>query len=68
LIGEFNFEGAMRDLEKIVADLEEGRLTLDQSLELFEQGIKLISLCNARLDMAEQKIESLTGKLPDDLG
>jgi exodeoxyribonuclease VII small subunit len=68
LIDEFNLEATMQDLEKIVTDLEAGRLTLDESLALFERGIKLIRLCNAKLDMAEQKIESLTGKLPEDLG
>jgi exodeoxyribonuclease VII small subunit len=68
LIDELNLEATMQDLEKIVTDLEAGRLTLDESLALFERGIKLIRLCNAKLDMAEQKIESLTGKLPEDLG
>lgn len=68
MIDELNLEATMQDLEKIVTDLEAGRLTLDESLALFERGIKLIRLCNAKLDMAEQKIESLTGKLPEDLG
>ena len=64
---DFRLEKALEDLEKIVAELENGKIPLDESLALFEQGIKLIRLCNAKLDNAEQRIESLTGELPDDL-
>lgn len=64
---ELKLEEALDDLERIVGELEEGRLTLEESLALFERGIGLIRLCNARLDCAEKKIESLTGELPEDL-
>ncbi|MCJ7445672.1 MAG: exodeoxyribonuclease VII small subunit [Methanotrichaceae archaeon] len=64
---EFNLEQAMEDLEKIVRELETGKLPLEESLALFEQGIRLIRLCSINLDMAEQRIESLTGKLPEGL-
>jgi exodeoxyribonuclease VII small subunit len=55
------------DLENIVEALEGGKLSLEENLELFEKGIRLIKLCNARLDSAEQRIESLTSELPSDL-
>ncbi|HWQ19532.1 MAG TPA: exodeoxyribonuclease VII small subunit [Methanotrichaceae archaeon] len=64
---ELKLEEALDDLERIVGELEEGRLTLEESLALFERGIGLIKLCNARLDCAEKKIENLTGDLPEDL-
>lgn len=64
---DLKLEEALEDLERIVGELEEGRLTLEESLKIFERGIGLIRLCNARLDYAERKIESLTGELPEDL-
>lgn len=64
---DLKLEEALEDLERIVGELEEGRLTLEESLKIFERGIGLIRLCNARLDHAEKKIESLTGELPEDL-
>ena len=67
MIDDFKLESALDDLEKIVDELENGKLPLDESLALFERGIKLIRLCNAKLDNAEQRIESLTGELPEDL-
>jgi exodeoxyribonuclease VII small subunit len=64
---EIDLEKALDDLENIVEALESGKLSLEGSLELFERGIKLIKLCNARLDSAEKRIESLAGELPSDL-
>jgi exodeoxyribonuclease VII small subunit len=64
---DFRLEKALEDLEKIVEELENGKIPLDESLALYERGIKLIRLCNAKLDNAEQRIESLTGELPKDL-
>ncbi len=64
---ESNLEDALNNLEKIVADLEDGHLSLEESLALFERGVGLIRLCSSRLENAEQKIESLTGELPPDL-
>lgn len=64
---EIDLEAALSDLEGIVAKLEEGGISLEESLALFERGMKLVSLCQGKLDMAEQRIESLTGKLPEDL-
>jgi exodeoxyribonuclease VII small subunit len=60
-------EDRQKDLEQIVGQLEEGNLTLDESLALFERGIRLVRLCSARLESAEQRIESLSGELPRDI-
>ena len=55
-----NFESSINELESIVKQLEEGNLTLEKSLELFERGIKLSRFCHTRLEAAEQRIEILT--------
>ena len=60
-------EEALEDLEQIVGRLEDGKLSLEESLILFERGIRLVRLCSSRLESAEQRIESLTGELPGDL-
>jgi exodeoxyribonuclease VII small subunit len=56
---EPTFEEALRRLEEIVAQLEGNRLALEQSLELFEEGVKLVRWCTNRLDAAERRIEIL---------
>jgi len=56
---EKSFEEAMSDLEKIVEELENGDLTLEQSLERFQKGIELSKYCNKRLDEVERKISIL---------
>lgn len=53
------FEQALQRLEAIVAQLEAGELTLDESLALFEEGVQLSRVCNARLAEAELKMERL---------
>jgi exodeoxyribonuclease VII small subunit len=53
------FEEALQELESIVHRLEDGNLTLDESLSLFEEGIKLSRLCSQRLEEAEKKVEIL---------
>lgn len=54
---EMTFESAMSRLEEIVNQLDGGKATLDDSLKLYEEGIKLVRLCSDRLDKAEQKIK-----------
>ena len=54
-----NFETSLEELERIVRDLEQGELTLEKSLELFEQGVKLSRECQERLTQAERRIEIL---------
>lgn len=54
------FEESMTELEGIVTQLETGDITLDDSLKLFEQGIKLAKGCQKKLDDAEKKVKILT--------
>jgi exodeoxyribonuclease VII small subunit len=58
-MAEKNFEAALARLEEIVKKLETGDLPLEQSLKLFEEGVKLSRLCNKRLEEAERKVEIL---------
>lgn len=53
------FESALVRLEEILKILENGTAPLDESLGIFEEGVKLIKLCNGKLDKAEQKIKIL---------
>jgi exodeoxyribonuclease VII small subunit len=53
------FEQAMARLETIVTELEKGDLSLDDSLRIFEEGIKLSKTCLKMLDDAERKVEIL---------
>jgi len=64
---DLSLEFSLAELEKIVRALEEGELTLEESLKAFERGVSLVRRCNSLLDGAEQKIEILTGDLPEDL-
>lgn len=54
------FESSLEELERIVRELEQGELTLEKSLELFEQGVRLSRECQERLNQAERRIEMLT--------
>jgi exodeoxyribonuclease VII small subunit len=54
-----SFEQALKELEIIVRNLENGTIPLDDSLENFENGIKLIRRCNFLLDNAEKKVKKL---------
>ena len=56
---EPNFETQLASLERIVRELERGELPLEQSLELFEQGVRLSRECQERLNEAERRIETL---------
>ena len=58
-MAEKKFEAALARLEEIVQALEKGDLPLEQSLKLFEEGIKLSRLCNKRLEDAERRVEIL---------
>lgn len=57
---EWTFEKAMTRIEEIVATLEGGRCSLDDSLKLFEEGTKLTAYCSKQLKEAQQKIVKLT--------
>lgn len=55
-----SFETSLSALEKIVRKLEEGDLTLEESLKLFEDGVRLSRECQERLNQAERRIEVLS--------
>ena len=65
-----DFESAISELETLVNTLEEGDLSLDKSLELFERGVQLSRFCHQRLEEAERRIEVLNeqGELSDATG
>lgn len=56
---EKTFEASLAELEKIVEQLENGDLALEESLQLFEKGVKLSRECRERLSEAERRIEVL---------
>lgn len=56
---EKTFESNLGELEAIVRKLEEGDLELEESLKLFEKGVKLARECRERLTRAERRIEVL---------
>ena len=58
-IGEMTFEDALRALEEVVRRLESGEVPLDESISLYERGEKLRQHCQARLDAAQARIESI---------
>ncbi len=58
-MAEKKFEASLARLEEIVKKLEKGDLPLEQSLKLFEEGVKLARACNKRLEEAERKVEIL---------
>ena len=55
-----SFEEALQELEKIVEKMDSGELTLNESLEAFEDAVKLVRFCTAELDRAEQRVRVLT--------
>ncbi len=61
------FEGALSRLEKIVVDLEEGDLSLEEALKLFEEGVQVSRYCARVLKEAERKVEILTRNEAGDL-
>ncbi len=58
-----DFEQALASLEQIVARMESGELPLEQSLQAYEQGVKLAQVCQQRLDHVEQQVQVLQGQL-----
>lgn len=56
---DFTFEAALGELEQLVAKMEGGELTLEHSLQAFEQGIKLTRQCQQALNSAEQRVQIL---------
>jgi exodeoxyribonuclease VII small subunit len=54
-----SFESSLKELEKIVAEMETGDLPLQHALELFERGVQLSRYCQQQLSDAERKVELL---------
>lgn len=54
-----DFEAALKELEAVVAALEQGDVSLDAALAHFERGVKLTRICQQALRAAEQKVEIL---------
>ena len=55
-----SFEGAMERLETLVEQMENARLPLEELIRSYEEGIRLVRVCNERLTAAEQRIEIIT--------
>ena len=60
LVEEMSFEDAMRELEKVVSDLEQGDVPLEQSIALYERGAHLKRRCQTKLKEAEEKVALIT--------
>lgn len=63
-----SFEESLKELEQIVTQLEEGDLALEESLKLFENGVRLSRECRERLTAAERRIEILIKEADGSLG
>ena len=59
-IEKMSFEESIKKLEEIIKELEDENISLEESMEKFEMGIKLSSNCLRKLNEAEGKIEELT--------
>lgn len=58
-MAEIKFEEALEKLEEIVSGLESGDISLEESLAKYEEGVKLVRLCQKKLNEAKKKIEIL---------
>jgi exodeoxyribonuclease VII small subunit len=54
---EISFEAAIAELQAVVDQLEAGKVPLSDSLSLYERGMELVKLCNARLDDADRRVQ-----------
>jgi exodeoxyribonuclease VII small subunit len=61
----FDFENALEQLEELVSSMEKGELSLEESLQAFEKGIKLTRECQTALKKAEQKVKVLINENGD---
>jgi exodeoxyribonuclease VII small subunit len=59
-ISKLSFEQAIKKLADIVSKIEQGQISLEQSLAQYEQGMELIKHCRAILQKAEKKIEEIS--------
>ena len=59
-VTEMSFEEAMRELEKVVSDLERGDVALEDSIKLYQRGADLKKHCEEKLKAAEEKVAQIT--------
>ncbi|TCP31187.1 exodeoxyribonuclease VII small subunit [Scopulibacillus darangshiensis] len=59
---DITFEDAMEKLEKIVKQLEENEVPLEEAIDLFQEGITLSKLCHQRLEKVEEKMDQIIEK------
>ena len=57
---DMTFEEAIELLEKQVKNLESGNMSIDEALESYEESIKLVKICNEKLESAEKRVRILT--------
>jgi exodeoxyribonuclease VII small subunit len=62
---EISFEDALKRLEEVLESLEQGNLNLEESVQAFEEGVKLVRFCHGKLDEVEHRVELL---LKDETG
>jgi exodeoxyribonuclease VII small subunit len=62
-----NFEQAMKRLEEISQTLEGGEISLEESIKLYQEGIKLIEFCQGKLDEAQKMVQKLSRNAAGDL-
>lgn len=53
------FEAALAELEKVVADMETGKLSLEESLAAYQRGVQLLQQCRSQLEDAQQRVRVL---------
>ena len=61
--GEPSFEGALAELEKIVARMEAGELSLEEALATHKRGLELARFCQQKLEAAQQQVKVLEGEV-----
>ncbi|KQB95216.1 exodeoxyribonuclease VII small subunit [Loktanella sp. 1ANDIMAR09] len=59
-VENMSFEDAIKELEKVVGQLERGDVALDESIALYERGAALKARCEAKLKEAEEKVAKIT--------
>ena len=60
---EASFEKALAELEKLVAQMEGGKLSLEQALEAHKRGLELARFCQERLEAAQRQVKVLEGEV-----
>jgi len=59
-VKEISFEDSLKKLEEIVEELEKGKLSLDEALKLYEEGMEFSDKCMEKLNESKQRVEKIT--------